>query len=444
MNCFICNKLLVDNIEQKNQCEKHCEHILHNALRGKLKSQNILCKQCGNKINDDIDVEFVKFFSPVNELFKDYMRKKDHGSASSTKILGKLFNGSLSDFDVNYKDGTISPSRPSHSIDYDDRIAEIFASSSIITNYKKRVTDEIERNGYNPNDFEYINIETYNESLFVPYIGLNIDSLDEKIKLGYNKIASEFALHSGIKREFLNRAIEIDVDGDGKIIFSNNIFPYFPNSLAEAIYEEFRPLMEPNYPTHTLILFTQEKNNGRYVLYCYIELYSTFQNYVILNHDYHQEESHIYHQTIMKPKILDTSVGDDLRQSLRRSHEMLMKVINNDEVLDPLEKNVRKRIDSLSEYELSILEKEVDIIEDSIYNQNMRKENFLSRESYDLTWIYKKLFYNLYNERLESTPKFLSIGATTSKEATEKMAQKYYYEKLQRLLVTIQAVKYSL
>lgn len=48
----------------------------------------------------------------------------------------------------------------------------------------------------------------------------------------------------------------------------------------------------------------------------------------------------------------------------------------------------------------------------------MRKENFLSRESYDLTWIYKKLFYNLYNERLESTPQFLSIGATTSKEAT--------------------------
>lgn len=67
---------MVDKIEQKNQCEKHCEHILHNALRGKLKSQNILCKQCGNKLNDEIDIAFVKFFSPVNELFKDYMRKK--------------------------------------------------------------------------------------------------------------------------------------------------------------------------------------------------------------------------------------------------------------------------------------------------------------------------------------------------------------------------------
>lgn len=435
---------MVDFIEKEHQCEKHSEHILQNALRGKLKSRSILCKQCGNKLNDEIDIEFVKFFSPINELFKDHMRKKDHGAGSSVRILGKLYDGSLSDFDVNYTDGTISPSKPTHSIDYNKKIVEVFANSSALKNYTKKVESEIKAHSENPEDFEFISIETYNEAIFVPYIGVNIEDLDEKIKLGYNKIASEFAIHNGVSREDLSRTIQIDEKGTGHIIFTDNIFPYFSSSLLEAMHEEFRPLIEPNFPTHTLILFTEQKNNGRYVLYCYIELYSTFQQYIILNHDYHQEVNYIYHQTIINQRIADTDVGDDLIYSLRKSHEMIMKVINNDEELDPLEITIRKRIDSLSEDELSILEKEIDIIEDSIYNQNMRKKDFLSREDYDLTWVHRRFFYHPLNQRLESTPKFLSMAATTSKEITEKRAQKYYYAKLQRLLVTVQAAKYSL
>ena len=432
---------MVDSIKNKSQCEKHSEHILQNALRGKLKSKNILCKQCGNKLNDEIDIEFVKFFSPINELFKDYMRKKDHGSDSSVTILGRLFDGNFSDFDVNYKDGVISPSKPTHSIDYDEKVAEVFASSSVIKNYTKRVEKEIIDYGENPENFKFICIETYKKSMFSPYIGYGIEHLDEKIKLGYNKIASEFAILNNISRDDLDRTIEIDQKGIGRIIFTDNIFPYFPCSILESIHEEFRPLIEPNYPSHTLILFTEEKNNGRYVLYCYIELYSTFQNYVILNHDYDKAVSCNYHQTILGATISDMDIGDDLICSQRAMHEMIMKIINNDKKLAPLEARIRSRIDNLSKSELSRLEEEVDMIEDSIYNQNMMKEDFLSRKDYDLTWIYRKLFYCQFNQKLESAPKRLSNMVTMSKEATKQRAQNYYYEKLQRLLVTIQVIK---
>lgn len=43
MRCYICNKELVENVTEANQCKSHGEHIIHNGIRGKLISNQILC-----------------------------------------------------------------------------------------------------------------------------------------------------------------------------------------------------------------------------------------------------------------------------------------------------------------------------------------------------------------------------------------------------------------
>lgn len=47
MRCYICNKELVENVTEANQCKSHGEHIIHNGIRGKLISNQILCEICG-------------------------------------------------------------------------------------------------------------------------------------------------------------------------------------------------------------------------------------------------------------------------------------------------------------------------------------------------------------------------------------------------------------
>lgn len=52
------------------------------------------------------------------------------------------------------------------------------------------------------------------------------------------------------------------------------------------------------------MLFTQNYTNNKKSLYCYIDLFSTFQYYVILNDNYEGEDIYeVYYQTVVKQEI---------------------------------------------------------------------------------------------------------------------------------------------
>ncbi len=64
-----------------------------------------------------------------------------------------------------------------------------------------------------------------------------------------------------------------------------------------------------------LKLFTSKYNDGKTRLYCYLDLFSTFQYYVLLNDDYEGEEiSETYAQRLMpkgqRPDVSDYSPKD--------------------------------------------------------------------------------------------------------------------------------------
>ena len=69
MRCYICNKELVENVTEANQCKSHGEHIIHNGIRGKLISNQILCENCGCDYSRD-DAAFCKIFAPFIAALK--------------------------------------------------------------------------------------------------------------------------------------------------------------------------------------------------------------------------------------------------------------------------------------------------------------------------------------------------------------------------------------
>lgn len=75
--CYLCGQQLTD----KN---KSLEHIIPNALGGRLKSKDILCKTCNSKMGEVIDTELVKVFMPLNMAIKP---KRDRDSTQKIKTI---------------------------------------------------------------------------------------------------------------------------------------------------------------------------------------------------------------------------------------------------------------------------------------------------------------------------------------------------------------------
>ena len=56
MKCYLCNEEITDDT-------KHYEHIIPNGIAGKLKSDTILHRACGERLGKEIDVYLANKFS---------------------------------------------------------------------------------------------------------------------------------------------------------------------------------------------------------------------------------------------------------------------------------------------------------------------------------------------------------------------------------------------
>jgi hypothetical protein len=159
--------------------------------------------------------------------------------------------------------------------------------------------------GYDLNVYklEYITDFT-NEGILGLYFSEGIENFNEKFYLGLNKIATGFASFHGIDRTELPRSLNTTTN----IIYSKNVFPFFPIGSFDFLYEINRPELEELYPTHTLILFTAPTPKSK-CFYCYIDLFSTFQYYVILNDNYQGDDLYeVYSQSILRQEFPEVNI----------------------------------------------------------------------------------------------------------------------------------------
>jgi len=291
---------------------KHKEHIIQNALRGKLKSDNILCKKCGDKLSKEIDSDFTELFAIITEQLRDRLVQKDHGQGNSAKTLkGYLYHDEKfeSKLNINFKDYQASPEIPFYKLNEENKTIKIYANCSRAKQFQPLVLRELEGQGYNLSLYRIEHItDISSEGILGLFFSEGVNNFNRKFFLGINKIATGFASHYGVKRTDLVRTLKFE-DDKAEIIYSQNIFPFFPLGSFDTLLEINKAELDPYYPAHTLILFTQRYTGNRKGLYCYVELFSTFQYYVILNDDYVGEDIYEpYHQTTLKQEIPDIDI----------------------------------------------------------------------------------------------------------------------------------------
>lgn len=316
-SCYLCGRDLITKIDLAKQLApddqpafKHSEHIIQNALFGKLKSDTILCESCGSKLNTQIDANFCELFSVFTERLKEFLAPKDHGGSNRSKILkGYLYlDGNLNDkIKINYKDSQASPEEPYFEVDEANMIIKIYANRHRGKQYKNQVIKELQALGHDANLYSLEFITDISDKGVVDlFFSEGIDNFNENFCLGLNKIATGFAYYHGIDRSYLHRTLDTR---NQRIVYTNNLIPFSPIGAFDFLTEMNRLDLEPSYPTHTLILFTHPNQHGTKTLFCYIDLFSTFQHYVILSDNYPGESiNKTYYQSILKQSYPDVNI----------------------------------------------------------------------------------------------------------------------------------------
>ncbi|MCK4492664.1 MAG: hypothetical protein KAU26_01295 [Methylococcales bacterium] len=282
--CYLCG----DEFNSQN-VKKHNEHIIQQAIGGSLTEKDILCLSCGNNLGEKIDVPFNKIFSGISthlDIKKD--RKTNKKNIVKGTFISKYdqFGNELGKIDVLWKDFKVTPIQPFHKYTKDSKQVIIYAAKNISKSYKNKVESEILKKFDEGKRPEIIICDDIEGEICYPF------NMDNKIfKQGLAKIAIGFASKHGISRTNLPLVLDTN-EKNGAIKNDIAVVQFYPLGTIDYEIEQ-----EKNkfgyYPTHTLIIFTTKTKPK--VLVCYIELFSTFQMYVILNSDYTENSIYKYY-----------------------------------------------------------------------------------------------------------------------------------------------------
>lgn len=331
-NCYVCGRKLSDD-GAVGTAKRHKEHIIHNGIYGKLKSSTILCRECGGAYSKD-DAKFVEIFSGFIGLLRDKLISKDHGSTDSKRLKGFLYLPDGETNDVEYCKGKVYPSNPYYEINEDAKVIKIYGQKNRIKHYHNVILKQ------HP-EYTDFTIERYDNISTVGTIGLffsegNAD-FNKIFREGMCKIATEFALHCDVKKEDLPNTLKLGENDSSLLITDKNpIVPYMPHSSIDMIMALMDDYIDEKYPIHLLRLYSETQKKGR-SLVCYIELFSTFKYYVLLNPNYEGPDiDRWYCQTIISeldnvgnpqvPELNVSKVLDDKRNTL---YQILSTYLNS-------------------------------------------------------------------------------------------------------------------
>lgn len=289
MNCYLCNEIL-------NSKNDHKEHIFQQALGGRLSESGILCRRCGNKLGKEIDSKFIDIFKNYTSRIPIYL---DRSTGKKFSEIGKIFIPELNEeFDFRMNEKNLLPARI-EAFNFDGRLIVLYpegAPSKNLEGFKKSKMKEFGM--FDESKVVVIrNFNDFSENLYV--LPFNMDNLI--YKQGMAKIAIGFSIFSGIKREWLECVLDVDYN---KIREDIQLLPYMPWGFVDSAIEEVRFISNDfRYFSHQIKVFNLENK-----LFCYIELFGTFQCYILLSERYEGEgvnESYMQPIFNIKRKKLD-------------------------------------------------------------------------------------------------------------------------------------------
>lgn len=358
MNCCICGKELILTGKNSN-CSQ--EHIIPNAIGGILKSSDIYCKTCNSNFGMDIDKAFNKIFTPiVDNLDMHFDRKKN-----TIPYEGVMYDAKGNLYNVGFKNGKVT----------------------------KMFNEEKKFIKWEPNKYK---------TLFYKF-----DLDNQAFKMGMSKIAFNFAVYNKIPTLKLNKIFDVQ---NKKLLNNPIVIPFVPMTMFDYFMEfQDRPELY-----HILRLFNYEN-----YLFAYIELFSTFQVYVLLSDKYDQNISKEFCQSLSKnyaekykDEILEVSkissikdVYIILEQYGIEKKDLDTELKNNDFKQKDLENQIFQLIYEKIRHKSNVL-KYSDVLKSRYENLNI--ENILSQmNSEDRHLFYKEfMYYTIYNEDIININKY--------------------------------------
>lgn len=342
-NCYLCGRTfnLTDVI-------KHDEHIIQQAIGGTLTDDGILCLSCGNSLGKLVDDPFSKMFDSFStrlDIRKDRNAKKQ-GSATGT-LVSKVdqFGNDLSGVKVFWKNFKITPIQPMHRFVCENAKVVVYANKKHLANYIKVVNKEIKVKFIN-NPPEIILCDDIDG---VVEYSLRFDN--EACKKGLAKIGLGFASKYGINRAKLTSVL----DTEKKVIKDDiKIMQFYPLSIFDEVIEAEKSKIR-HFPAHTLILFTTATEPQ--ALVCYVELFSTFQWYVVLSENYIGDPVYSHHHQRLS-KESDYVFSQGRRHHKERNVILSSLGITEERISAAYEKQKNDNPKSTEEVECAIIQEE--------------------------------------------------------------------------------------
>jgi len=246
VKCIYSNRDIDDNSISK-------EHIIQNALGGIYESTSICCSSCNNLVQKYIDKDFCKIFSTVLTQIPN-LKKTSRTELPSCEGMAMCPDGKVYTVTIKGK-----------------KVVDCL-----------QLKKELKRN-LAKSELEQLHIFCY-------YFNLG----NEEFINGICKIAFNYAIDKGITYDKISHILSVTKEGDkiSNIQFKAPLIPFIPLNA----FDHFLELETETELYHNLILFSYDAS-----LCCYIDLFNTFQFYVVLCDDWEGDDVYeSYFQLIQK------------------------------------------------------------------------------------------------------------------------------------------------
>ncbi|MFJ5367077.1 HNH endonuclease [Pectobacterium punjabense] len=364
--CYLCQLPMLErdceNIDKNKYTHMHEEHIIQNGIGGRLRSEDILCEICGNELNEKVDSKFVKIFNLFDASLK-LSKDRNKQSGKNFVIKADMIEGGITD--VSIDNFEYRPKKPFFIVEDQNKSVKVYGpDQKTIKSFSKRkeVIEYIEKG--------YLLEKKTNVSDLILKFKYDFKYDDAIFFKGLTKIALEYALNCGIEIEHLKHLID-KINKD--IVISKKIFSYYPIENNEKIYEIERFKSDDYYPIHMLKLYGDGSK-----LYCYIELFSTFQFYVSLNENYKNKITRSYVQQCTE-KIIDPLFAQKIDYDMISYYKEKYEVNSND--IDQVLKKIQ------SAYEKESYQIDESVLSDKMYHiySSFSHQSLISKNNPNIT-----------------------------------------------------------
>jgi hypothetical protein len=245
--CFLCGDVIPES-------DRNREHIVPNAIGGRLQSEGILCNRDNKALGRAVDVPFAKIFEPFSARL----------GLKTDRDIKTFVEGyhPESKQKVRVEASGVTPER----LYYDEENRVLFAPT--------RQLEEQYRRRFPHNGVEWEEVRVVRTFEGWTEVQFTLDN--RAFRLGLAKCAAGFATFHGVDRQWLGGAV--DVVGN-VLVDPPRVVPAI---LDDGINLRLR-MRDAAFPVHWLRIVGDPE---RRMLRCYVELFSTFRFWVFLNDEY--------------------------------------------------------------------------------------------------------------------------------------------------------------